>query len=235
MILASILLLAGCDSGDQPSVNVASMSISTSVPLIPRGGTRTLNLEVVDTDGSMVAWMDEGLDVKWSSSDPSVLTIDGNGSATGVAGGSALVTARLGTLSAEQAVDVIDLAGNWTATVPDPQAPGGVNVITYEFEQAGLSVSGTYSNLSGFPPLTPASRGRFSGTLNLRRIGSSVTIRVQVPGPPCDIAWSNELRLDFEGNGPDQLTPLAGTVPLSSSACSNPGQIRVAQVSRSTS
>lgn len=227
--------LSGCDSASHAPPEIASMDLSGNLPLVPRGGSKTLALEVLDVNGNIISWMDEGLDVAWSSSDAAVLTVDSEGVISGISRGSATVTARSGTDMAELTLTVVDLEGTWTATVPDAQAPGGVNVITYRFEQTGFSVSGTYSNLSGFPPLTSASTGFFSGTLNLRRIGSSITVRVQVPGPPCDISWTNELRLDLREGGSDQLTPVSGTVPLTSSSCPNAGQIRVAQVTRSPS
>lgn len=236
LILSTIMLLvSGCDSGSTEAPDVTSLSLSDNLPMIPRGGSKTLTLEVADLDGNMISWLEEGVDVAWSSSNTAILTIDDRGVATGVSRGKAHITARTGVHEARIEIDVIDLAGTWTATVPDAQAPGGVNVITYQIEQTGLSVSGTYSNLSGFPPLTSTSTGRFSGTMNLKRIGSSVTLQVQVAGPPCSIAWTNELRLDLNPTGTDRLTPVATTVPLTSATCPNAGQIRVAQVSRSGS
>lgn len=236
LVLCLLLSTAfGCDSGSSEPPDIASLDLGSNLPLIPKSGSRTLTLDVVDVNGNMISWTEVGLDIEWSSSNPEVLTIDARGSASAISRGTSRVTARHGTVTTELSMTVVDLAGTWKATVPDAQAPGGVNVLTYRFEQTGLSVSGTYSNLSGFPPLTSVSTGRFSGTLNLRRIGSSVSVKVQVPGPPCDISWTNELRLDLRENGADQLTPVAGTVPLTSTTCPNAGQIRVAQVTRSGS
>ena len=72
------------------------------------GETVQLTASVVDGNGELVS----GADVVWSSSDPQVASVSGQGLVTAVGNGSATVTARSGSASASVPVTVMQSAGS---------------------------------------------------------------------------------------------------------------------------
>ncbi|MDE0246445.1 MAG: Ig-like domain-containing protein, partial [Gammaproteobacteria bacterium] len=104
---------------------VASVEVSPSVETIVRGATLQLTAEAFDVNGQMVA----GAEFSWESSDAEVATVDASGLVTGVAEGTATITASSG--SAQGAAEITVTA---TATSSDREileafyhATGGPN------------------------------------------------------------------------------------------------------------
>ncbi len=62
-----------------------------------------------------IPWNYELTDVVWTSSDESVATVDANGNITAVSEGNAIITAASGDVTAECAVTVVDVDGNFYA------------------------------------------------------------------------------------------------------------------------
>lgn len=105
----AILSLAACGGGSDEGTN-------TTPPALPPSST--LQLTVVPTRASLgiedrgaLAALGTSSAVTWTSSDPAVVRVDADGTITGVARGSATVTASDGTRSASAAVRVWQTSG----------------------------------------------------------------------------------------------------------------------------
>ena len=84
-----------------PAVPV-SVTVSPSTGSVAVGATLNLSAQAFDANGRVVA----GVQFSWSSSDQSVATVDASGLVTGVAAGSATITASTGGVSGSAAVTV---------------------------------------------------------------------------------------------------------------------------------
>ena len=76
--------------------------------------------------------------VTWSSSDPSVATVNKDGLATAVAAGTAIITATSGAVSGRQTLTVTSLLSSISVTPTDPSMPAGSNKL--------FTATGTYSD-----------------------------------------------------------------------------------------
>ncbi len=92
LALLAIVLL-GC-GGNASSASVASISVTGAVSSITYRSTQQFSATAYDSSGNKVG----GQSFTWSSSDPSVATIDAKGVATGVGLGSTDITAEDGTI-----------------------------------------------------------------------------------------------------------------------------------------
>ncbi|MGW8267882.1 MAG: Ig-like domain-containing protein, partial [Longimicrobiales bacterium] len=102
-IVASALC---CGTSDSVTVNVTqlpeSVRVSPSSLGLPVGGTAGLSATVVDRNGYHIS---TGV-FTWSSSKPSIASIDGSGRVTGIAPGSAQITAVSGSTSGKATLEV---------------------------------------------------------------------------------------------------------------------------------
>ena len=105
-IAAAVLLTFSCgDSGAEPPPPAVATAVTVtpaSVALTAIGETLTLTAEVRDQNGQLMS----GAAVTWSSSDPSVASVDAVGVVAARANGSATVTATAGGASGSAAVSV---------------------------------------------------------------------------------------------------------------------------------
>jgi hypothetical protein len=95
-------MLAAC-GGDSTGPDLESLSVAPAVGLVVGvGGTsRFLATATVASGGSILA-----SDATWISDDPSIVTVDDRGLATGVSAGLASITASVGAFSASAQVEV---------------------------------------------------------------------------------------------------------------------------------
>ena len=99
-LLAVVALAKGCGDGESPSAPpMPEPARPTTVTVSPAtheltalGATVQLTAEAFDANGHRVA----GAEFSWESSDPSVATVDAAGLVTGVAEGTATITASAG-------------------------------------------------------------------------------------------------------------------------------------------
>ena len=105
LALVSAAALTACkEAADpEPVASIVGLNATDSVRL---GKTRTFQVETRDADGNRLT----GRTVTWTSLDPNIVAIDGNGVATGVGLGATVITARAGTASATSNVLVQPLA-----------------------------------------------------------------------------------------------------------------------------
>ena len=103
------LVATACHDDDpvRPGAGVASVEIVPASAFLEVGATASLSFVGRKADGTVVS----GLTPKWAVSDPTKLTVTSSGTLTGVAAGSATVTATLGASSATSTVTVV-AAGN---------------------------------------------------------------------------------------------------------------------------
>lgn len=230
-LLFALVLLIGCDSagdngeGGSGGRNIV-LSIDAGASIVAKGGSLTLSATAADDDGNPAS---TGT-VAWETSDASIATVEPDGRVRGMMRGSVTITANASGATTSVDIIVLDLSGRWTATVPDPQAPGGVNRIVYELEHAGIRVTGTYQNDGGFPPITSVNRGTISGILTIGRASTTIAQTVRIPGSPCNLVWENTLVVTGVGTAISTLRPQSPTVTFRSDTCTATGSLRVAEV-----
>lgn len=221
-------VLTSCDSASPGEV--VSIAISGgSEKGVPRGADLTLIVNEMLSSGESRA----ATGAEFQSADPSIASVNSSGVVTGVARGSATITVTLGEYNDSVVINVIDVAGIWDATVPDPAAPGGTNHLVYRYFQDGSDVTGTYSNQSGFPPITSDSVANSVGNLVVTGTGETVTLEqvLTMPSSPCQLTWTNNVALGRNLSGELILTPRLDPVDLRSPNCPEVrAQIRVAEV-----
>jgi uncharacterized protein YjdB len=94
LLLAAVLSCGGGTSG--PSVTtVAAVTVSAPLKIIDVGHTAQLSAVAFDQTGAQLV----GVTFQWSSSDKTIATVSNTGVVTGVAVGSARITAVTGTVS----------------------------------------------------------------------------------------------------------------------------------------
>ena len=111
--LVVLLILVGCgggsgtNSGDPPagdvSTSVVSISVTPADPSIPVGVTKQFAASGAYSDGTS---HNITAQVTWSSSNPSVATVNGSGLATAASAGTATITATSGSISANTILTV---------------------------------------------------------------------------------------------------------------------------------
>jgi hypothetical protein len=104
LLLSALFVgLAGCNGGDSTGPKVAEIIITPDASVIQfLGSTEQFSARVVDTKGSVMT----GVTLTWSSSDPSVASVDQTGRATALAEGSVQITASAEGISGSAALQV---------------------------------------------------------------------------------------------------------------------------------
>ena len=106
MLLFS-LFSCGSDGGSEPDVSVETVTVTPESATIAPDGTVQLQASTLGADGATLS----GRDITWSSSDDGVATVSSDGVVTGIAIGSAIITAtsegKSGTATIEVEVPVV--------------------------------------------------------------------------------------------------------------------------------
>ena len=104
--LSAFLFLALAACGGDPPVDpgngVATVNLTYSASFVSVGDTILLTAQVIDGNGGQIT----NAQVEWSSSNPTVATVDADGRVVGRAPGTATITARYGTASATVLINV---------------------------------------------------------------------------------------------------------------------------------
>ena len=161
-VLVGVTLAAACGGGDSdsptalptvpdPSVMQPVVSVEVSSPAEPTalgeplqlGETLQLSVEALDENGQAVA----GVEFSWESSNPSVATVDATGLVTGVAEGTATITASAGDVQATVEITVVSAMQPVVSVEVSPSAEtiaiGTTRQLSAEaFDENGQAVAG---------------------------------------------------------------------------------------------
>jgi len=185
------LALGGCkESADPPEVeSIVGLNPVDSVRL---GQTRTFEIEMRDASGNRVT----GRKPLWSSLNPTVVSVDANGVATGLATGSSIITARADGATAQTNMTVQPVAASLVLLPASATVPIGTSrTLTVALnDRDGQSIAGrliTYSssspsiatvNASGTVVGVTQGRATITAEAVLDRVsGTAVIDVVQVP------------------------------------------------------
>ena len=123
-------------SAPPPPPVVTTVTVAPSTASIVAGATIALSATVKDSQGNVMT----GQTVIWSTNNPAAATVSSTGMVTGVAAGSATVTATCSAKTGSSAVTV--------TAAPPPPPPGGTLLFQENFEDANLASRGWYDNTS---------------------------------------------------------------------------------------
>jgi uncharacterized protein YjdB len=116
---------------------VTSVSVSPTSGSVDVGATLPLTATVKDAQGNVMT----GQAITWSSDNSGVATVNSNGVVSGVAAGSATITAATSGKSGTASISVV--------APPPPPPPGGGTLLFHEdFEDANIALRGWYDNTS---------------------------------------------------------------------------------------
>jgi len=138
LTVAFLLLLipVSCGGGSSSTNNLTYISVTPADPSVPAGATKQFSATGINPDGST---HDLAGNVTWSSSNPSVATINSTGLATTLATGTTTITATSGNISGSTTLKVyLATLSSISLTLPDGSIPAGIS------QQA--VVTGTYSD-----------------------------------------------------------------------------------------
>lgn len=208
-----VSLVAAVRTG-APEQAVTSVQVSPSSAIVPQGARLQLSAVALDAVGDTVS----GLPVAWASSVPSVATVSTSGTVTGVAGGSAQISASIGNRSGATAITVDGSFNVYITAGRSSAAPGGPTSIAWNAPGAeACSASGGWTG-------TRATTGnelytiRADTTLTMTctrgtttRVASVrlTTIKYSFSHPGMSLIFGNVVDIDHDGN--QEL--IAGTMP----------------------
>ena len=152
---------------------VVSVEVSPSAETITLGGTLQLSAAAFDENGQAVS----GAEFSWESSNASVATVDATGLVTGVAEGTATITASAGDVQGRAHIAVANPAAN--------QAPEAVGTIPPRTMTAGqsatLDLSPFFSDPDG-DALTYTAESSDGGVVTATVSGSTLTVTAVAAG-----------------------------------------------------
>lgn len=183
VVALAILALTSC-SGFFTGAELSSISITPTSPVVAKGSTTQFTATGVNDDGS-----DAGnVTATWSSDNNGIASIDPNGLATGVAAGTATITATSGSFSATTKMLVTNAALN-SITVTSDRSTILVNGTAQMKATANLADSST-SDITSFVAWTSSNTsvatvsstglvtGVSGGTVTITATAGSVTGQV---------------------------------------------------------
>ncbi len=140
MFALTLLLVLGCTSPTSTTKTPTGVQLSPSTLTVSTGSTNTLALLETFSDGSSVAVTT----TQWTSADPAVATVS-NGVVTGIASGTALITATYNNFSALASVTVVS---NALSSTGDPWY-GGTLKFDDEFNGSTINPANWTYDLGG--------------------------------------------------------------------------------------
>jgi uncharacterized membrane protein len=177
--ISALTLAAGvsCSEMNVTAVDVAFVQVLPDTASVVVGASRQLEVRLEDAAGNALT----GRPVTWSSSDPGVVGVEGDGRITGVTAGSATVTASSGTASADARVTVL-AAGELFADPPravlsSVQSGGPVTV------GVGIGNAGTGS-VNGLQATIAYANGQPTGWLQATLLGTSTPTALHLTATP---------------------------------------------------
>jgi len=133
-VVCSVAVLQACTVKDYTFVNISAITVSPANSSIPIGGTQQFTATGTLADGST---QDVSSAVSWSSTDPSVATIDGSGTASALAAGTTTIQASSNGVNGTTQLRVVSLTSIAVTPANPTIALGGTQQLT---------ATGTYSD-----------------------------------------------------------------------------------------
>jgi uncharacterized protein YjdB len=215
---ATVLLAGACDTdlpgpdGSGPVVDVLISTVPLNLPLtdlIP-GTTRQLLAGPVNEAGVFVP----GQTVTWSTSNAGVVSIDNNGLATAIAGGSATISAAAGGVTGTETIEVRFPVGTVTVgpTGQTIRREGAVQLTATTIDQSGATVTGRAVTWASLNPAvaTVSATGLVSGVTDGTAVitatseGATGQVTVTVFGSPVIATVTVSPSAPFMGIGTQQ-------------------------------
>jgi hypothetical protein len=131
---ASNVASASTTTPPPPPPVVTTVTVTPPSASMAVGATVALSATVKDAQGNVMT----GQTITWSTSNAAAATVNSNGVVTGVAAGSATITAACSGKTGSSAVTV--------TAAPPPPPPGGTLLFQENFEDANLASRGWYDN-----------------------------------------------------------------------------------------
>lgn len=136
------LLIGGCSGSGSTPVNLSAIKVTPPTASVSPGSNVSFRATGVFSDGNQVDLT--GL-VSWSSSDPTVATVDSSGVATGVGAGSSRITATSGTLSGSATLTTAAVL----SIAVTPANPVGIVGGAQQFTATATLTNGAVQDLTG--------------------------------------------------------------------------------------
>ena len=201
---------------------VASVEVSPSAETIIRGATLQLTAEAFDVNGQAVA----GAEFSWESNDAEVATVDASGLVTGVAEGTATITASSGSAQGTAVITVTTTAASSDREILEAfyHATGGPNWSNSDNwmtdaplgdwhgvrTDASGRVVGLRLSFNGLSGSIPGALGSLGRLTHLRLVDNSLT--GSIPPQLGDLASLESMDLssnELTGSIPSELGDLA--------------------------
>lgn len=137
-LAAALLVAAGCESSTGTDNSVAALYVTPPAKILTIGQVQQLVATPTTSSGTIVS----GQSVTWSTSAPNVATVDANGIVTGVAGGTAQITA---TSAGRTATADITVWYNTTAVNLSVTAPATTTIR----QEGSVQVNASFTDSNG--------------------------------------------------------------------------------------
>ncbi len=225
------LVFTACGGGGsnpptQPPASAATLtalSITPSAPSLPKGGTRQLTAMGAYSDGTS---RDMTATVTWSSAAPTIASVNGAGLVTGVATGSATLSAASGSVTAQAQASVsaaslhslsvtptnasVTIGGTKAYTATGTFSDGSTGPVSATWISstpavASISASGVATGLAAGSTTVSAAAGTVTGTTVLAVTGATLSSIQVLPANP-SVAKGSSTPLTATGTYTDGST-----------------------------
>lgn len=208
----------GCDSAGEPGADVPPIA---SVDIERHEAVRLLkglDLQLQATATTEAGEARTDLPLTWASSNEAVARVSENGLVETLFRGTATITAGIGGKSDQVEVTVLDVSGQWRSEPIDVGI--GIEQVQYSLVQDGTQVTGNFSSVLGFPPLTDEPNGTIEGMVN--STGTRFTHTIHIRGSACHLDFGFAMTVSTQPDGTMTMTPETTRVNYSSpNECGN--------------
>jgi uncharacterized protein YjdB len=209
--LAALSLLAACDGPTEPKrATPASIEVTWPTETIRQGETAKVSAVVRDSSGVVIS----GTKVTWSYADPSILTIDAEGTVHALRYGLSTVTATSGPASVSGTMQVGYPRVVRVDIVPDTVRPSVgttlvVSVVTADAAGAQVPVGATWRSSDASVVASDGFGGLVAvgpGTARIRAsVDAATDSAVVIVGPPVTLAVFPDTAVLLVGDVPRQV------------------------------
>lgn len=195
LLAVAVLATAACDDSTGNDDSIANLSVNPPTPTLNVGSVQQLVATPTTSSGRIV----NNASVSWSTSVPGVATVDGNGLVTAVGGGTTVITATVGDLTATSNITVLFPVANIALAAAAGQSTtirqeGSVTIVPTFTDANGAVVTGRQVVWTSTNPAVATVNGAgvvnglTDGTTNIQAttvVGGVVgSIAVTVSGAP---------------------------------------------------